>query len=282
MKKEKEKAEIESAFRGSKKVLRSPEQGVKMVGKEGTEKSTGGMGQRGNERKMKECFSELKREFRESMREVKEEFREIVKGQEDRTREQLEEMRKDLWKRERRCEEERRKIKEKIEELERDLKQKEKGEGERQVLEEDLRKDKGGIGGGSREMKEKMKMLERRWELVERDKRKRNVIVKGVKEAKEEEGGVRKTIEQIIKGLGVEVTVGEMRKLEAGRMEWGDMVLVELGCEKERRRVSENSRGEDVWIEKDLTWRERRGRWMMKQVARREMSKGRGSVVGLG
>lgn len=256
---------------------------MKLVGKEGTEKSTGGMGQRGNEGKMKECFSELKREFRESMREVKEEFKETVKGQEERTREQLEEMRKDLWKRERRWEEERWKIKEKIEELERDLralrKQKEKGEGGGQVLEENLRKDKGGMGGGSREMKEKVKMLERRWELVERDKRKRNVIVKGVKEAKEEEGGVRKTIEQIIKGLGVEVTVGEVRKLEAGRMEWGDMVLVELGYEKERRRVLENkrnSRGEDVWIEKDLTWRERRGKWMMKQVARREMSKGRG------
>lgn len=42
IKKEKEKAEIESAFRRSKKVLRSPEQGVKVVGKEGTEKSTGG------------------------------------------------------------------------------------------------------------------------------------------------------------------------------------------------------------------------------------------------
>lgn len=83
--------EIESAFRRSKKVLRLPEQGVKVVGKEGTEKSTEGMGEKGNERKMKECFSELKKELRESMREVKEEFREIVKGQEERTREQLEE-----------------------------------------------------------------------------------------------------------------------------------------------------------------------------------------------
>lgn len=66
-------------------------------------------------------------------------------------------MRKDLWKREKRWEEESRKIKEKIEEMER-----EKREGGGQVLEEDLREDKGGMGDGSREMEEKVKMLKRR------------------------------------------------------------------------------------------------------------------------
>lgn len=43
----------------------------------------------------------------------------------------------------------------------------------------------------------------------------------GVKEVNQEEGGLKKRIEQIIKGLGVKVTIGELKKLDAGRKEWG-------------------------------------------------------------
>lgn len=73
--------------------------------------------------------------------------------------------------------------------------------------------------------------------------------------------------------------VKEEKRLESGRREWGEMV--EVGNEKEKCKVLENkkklnSRGEkDIWIEKDLTWKERRGKWMMRQIARREEAKGK-------
>lgn len=70
--------------------------------------------------------------------------------------------------------------------------------------------------------------------IERKGKRRRNLIVKGVKVVGEEEGGLKKRIEQIIRGLGVEVTIEGMRKLDAGREEWGSMVSVEVGSENER------------------------------------------------
>lgn len=56
------------------------------------------------------------------------------------------------------------------------------------------------------------------------------------------------------------------------------MILVKIASEKEKRGVLENKeelRGGDIWIEKDLTWKERTGKWLLKQIARRDMSEGR-------
>lgn len=36
--------------------------------------------------------------------------------------------------------------------------------------------------------------------------------------------------------MRVKVTIGELKKLDAGRKEWGSMILVEVGSEKERRK----------------------------------------------
>lgn len=103
--------------------------------------------------------------------------------------------------------------------------------------------------------------------MGESEKKRRNLIVNGVKEVNEEEGGLKKRIEQIIKGLGVKVTIGGLKKLDAGRKEWGSMILVEVGSEKERRKVLENKdklKSGEIWIEKHLPWRERRVKWILK------------------
>lgn len=134
-------------------------------------------------------------------------------------------------------------------------------------------KSEGGKGrGGPGKWRKELEFWKgnRSWEKGK--KRKRNLIVKGVKELNEEEEGFRKNIGQIIMEFGVEVTIGEVRKLEAGRKEWGSMVLVEVGSKKERRNVLESKsklKGEEIWIEGDLTWRERRVKWIIKQQGRR-------------
>lgn len=72
--------------------------------------------------------------------------------------------------------------------------------------------------------------------------------------------------------------IKEVKRLESGKREWGEMVLVEVGSEEERWKVLEykklNFRREKrIWIGKDLTWKERRSKWMLKQIARREEAK---------
>lgn len=56
------------------------------------------------------------------------------------------------------------------------------------------------------------------------------------------------------------------------------MLVIEVGNEKEKREIMENKRklrGREIWIEDDLTWKERRAKWMLMQVAIRKEAEGR-------
>lgn len=107
-------------------------------------------------------------------------------------------------------------------------------------------------------MEGKIKRMERVMEREEREKRKKNLLFKGV----QGEGGMMK--EEIIKlcgEIGVEVDIEEIRMVKTGKEEKGKMVIVKLRKEDSKRRILENNgklKGREVWIEEDLTFRERK------------------------
>lgn len=73
-------------------------------------------------------------------------------------------------------------------------------------------------------------------------KRERNIIIKGIKGVKEEKEELERKVEQIWKVLDVEVRIVEIKKLEKGRREWGELLRVKVGSEEERRQVLENKK----------------------------------------
>ena len=117
--------------------------------------------------------------------------------------------------------------------------------------------------------------MEKKWKRIEKEERKRNVIIKGLKVG---EGNAKMEIEKILNGIGRMVTVKELRRIRTTREDWGEMWLVSLDSGEEKRKIMEGKRklkGEKIWITEDLTFGERRRRWMMKNIARVEEGKGK-------
>jgi len=106
------------------------------------------------------------------------------------------------------------------------------------------------------------------------------VVIKGYKLGGKE---VRSKVEDILKKIGAEVGVEEVREVKTGREEQGGFAVVSFRTEGEKREVMRKKgglRGEGVWIEDDLTWKERQVRWRIREVAKEEESKGAKVWVG--
>jgi len=72
--------------------------------------------------------------------------------------------------------------------------------------------------------------------------------------------------------------VEEVRKIEAGKTERGNKVIVKLRSEDMRRRIVMNKwklKGGEIWVEEDITWEERRIKWNMRRIAKREELRGK-------
>lgn len=53
--------------------------------------------------------------------------------------------------------------------------------------------------------------------------------------------------------------------------------MVRLDSKEERKKVMERKgrlKGTEVWIMEDLTWKERRKRWLLKEIAMEEARRG--------
>lgn len=46
------------------------------------------------------------------------------------------------------------------------------------------------------------------------------------------------------------------------------MIVVKLKNENQKRRIIEEKRKLKEWVEKDLTWKERRAKWLLKRKAK--------------
>jgi len=191
--------------------------------------------------------------------------------------------REEEWKRERE------EMGKRVEELERKweegLRIEERGEelGEIRQRVEKLERNGSGRGkeeGEDRGLEERVRKMEERWEWRERKERRRRVVIKGYKLGGKE---VRSKVEDILKKIGAEVGVEEVREVKTGREEQGGFAVVSFRTEGEKREVMRKKgglRGEGVWIEDDLTWKERQVRWRIREVAKEEESKGAKVWVG--
>lgn len=94
----------------------------------------------------------------------------------------------------------------------------------------------------------RMRDMEKKLEWREREEMKKNIVMRGLKVG---EGNIE--IEKVMKDIGVEVRIGGVRRIKTGKGEWGEMVVVKLGSEEEKKNVMEGKkklRGEKLKGEK--------------------------------
>lgn len=95
-----------------------------------------------------------------------------------------------------------------------------------------------------------VKGMEVKIKMWDKEEKKRNVIIKGMKPVK---GDLKWGVEKIMKEIGAEVNVKELR-IETGREEWGDMMVIGFGSEGKKREVKEKKeklKGKRVWIDEN-------------------------------
>lgn len=82
--------------------------------------------------------------------------------------------------------------------------------------------------------------------------------------------------------LRVEIEVKGIRKINR-RDDKEDMMVVTMKSKEMKRKVLESKRrlrGKEMWIEEDLTFRERKIKWNLRQIAMRKEKKGNMVKIG--
>jgi len=210
------------------------------------------------------------REWKEEMMGMMEGLEGIkeIKEQGKCLKEEIEGLRRDIGEKERRWREERKGLIESIKGLEDKIKIMEmelKKEGRRGKVEEGRKEEKA--------MVERVKKIEKRLESKERQDRRRNVMIKGL-EVKE--GKRREAVEEVFEKIGARVRIEKIKKLEK-RDGIVEIVCVRLESEEQKREVMRKKsklRERKEKIMEDWTWKERRMRWKLEEIARKEMAKG--------
>lgn len=116
-----------------------------------------------------------------------------------------------------------------------------------------------------------MKGVESMIEKDKREKRKRNLVFKG------EKGDIRRELEKIGKEIGMKLEVEEIRKVRMWREEKAKMVIVKVKSGGSRRKILENNKkfkGREVWIEVNLTFKERKMKFKFRKIVEEEEGKG--------
>jgi len=133
--------------------------------------------------------------------------------------------------------------------------------------------------GGKMEVR--MRKMEMRMEMKEREERKRNILIRGVEGNGKD---IEKKVGEILKDLGVEKGVQET-KFRRGRRE-GEKGMAIVRLRKVESKIEMRKRRDltdkKVRIDDDLTLKERRIRWRLEDIARRERGKGKRVRVGYG
>lgn len=89
----------------------------------------------------------------------------------------------------------------------------------------------------------------------------------------------REVIEELLKVIGMKVEVTEIRRIGAGTEKGrGEMLIVKLGNEEQKWEImakKKNLKGRRERISEDLTWRERKIRSKMGEIARDKIAEGK-------
>lgn len=81
----------------------------------------------------------------------------------------------------------------------------------------------------------------------------------------------REAVEELLREIGAVMEVREVKRMVWGKEEGRKIVWVKLGSEQQRGELFERKRrlgGRRKLITEDLTWKERRNRWKMREIAR--------------
>ncbi|KMQ88498.1 hypothetical protein RF55_12004 [Lasius niger] len=151
----------------------------------------------------------------------------------------------------------------KVEELERKLEEVKLGMREKDEVRE-----------GRGEWKKRMKEVERKLEMKEREERRKNIVLRGIKGGREV---IEKEMEGIMKEVGVITDLKGIKRI-GGKEGEGGIVIVrmrDLGRKKELMIKKNKFRERGIRIEDDLTWRERKMKWKLEDIARQEREKGK-------
>lgn len=160
-------------------------------------------------------------------------------------------------------------MQEKIKGLERKIKELEMREKRRQQ-EEIIREDK-----GRKKMEDRVKDIQRKMELKKREERRKNILIRGL-EVKEEKR--REAVEEMLERIEMKAEIEQVKRLGGDKDKGRELVWVRLGNEAQKRKVMEKKsklRGRKERILEDWTWKERKMRWRLEEIAREEMRKGR-------
>lgn len=119
-----------------------------------------------------------------------------------------------------------------------------------------------------------MRELEKRLEVKEREERRKNVIVRRIEM---KEGRKQEAVEKMLRIMEARVKIKEIRKLGGEKDKRWEIILMKLENEEQRREVmlrKRNLRGRKERVLEDWTWKERRMRWKLEEIARKEESNG--------
>lgn len=144
--------------------------------------------------------------------------------------------------------------------------------------EEEIKKGEGGISfegrGYLRALPDKLSRGELKFEMKERERRKRNIMVRGIRTV----GGRRKEeVKELFKKyLGTDVYTGLIRAIGGGLVV--EVIAMENKIEIMRRKS--NLAGSGIWIEDDLTEREKQVQEWLERLGREERQMGHEVRVG--
>ncbi|KYN12099.1 hypothetical protein ALC57_15734 [Trachymyrmex cornetzi] len=199
-----------------------------------------------------------------------EEFRKSHRRQENKLLELIEEIRGEYNNQKREWEKEREEIRKDMKEMKNrvEILERSRMQELRCIGTEAEGEQKGGEGFDGQD-KEENNLEER-----EREKRRRNIIIKGIQVRE----GRREAVEEILGEIGVKVEAKEIRKIGEGTERGkGEMLLIKLENEEQKREVmgEKNLKGRKERIWEDLTWRERKIRYGLGEIAKKEMAEGK-------
>lgn len=83
---------------------------------------------------------------------------------------------------------------------------------------------------------------------------------------------------KVLSKMGVEVKVEDISRIGGQRKKGEEMWLVKLRSENQKREVMVRKKmlkGRKEKFMDDLTWKERKVKWKLKQIAKREKGRGR-------
>ncbi|KMQ83482.1 hypothetical protein RF55_19928 [Lasius niger] len=116
----------------------------------------------------------------------------------------------------------------------------------------------------------------------EREERRGNIIIKGIKEGK---GELNEEVAKLLKEIGVEAPVEEVKRIGMRRKDRARMALVKIGNWDIKKEIMEKRirlKGREERIEDDWTWKERKMMWNLGLIAKKQEREGKRTWIKYG